>query len=51
MGVDVSECTVDEVCVDEENKLVTTPAFMYAGQFHEIADGVVKMIDAVFEMI
>ncbi len=27
---------VDEVCVDQENKLVTTPAFMYEGKFHQI---------------
>ena len=42
---------VTEICVDEENKLVTTPAFMFNGQFHEIHDGVVKMVDKVVELI
>ncbi len=42
---------VTEICVDDENKLVTTPAFMFNGQFHEIHDGVVKMVDKVVELI
>ena len=32
----MQEKSVEEVCVDEENKIVTTPAYMYNGQFHEI---------------
>ena len=31
MGADMVECSVDEVCIDEANKIVSTPAFMYAG--------------------
>ena len=42
---------VSEVCVDADNKLVTTPAFMYNGAFHEIHDGVVKMVEKVIELI
>ena len=42
---------VDEICVDEENKIVTTPAFMFNGSFFEIHDGVVKMVKKVVEMI
>ncbi len=30
------EKEVDEVCVDEKNRLVSTPAFMYDGKFHQI---------------
>jgi enhancing lycopene biosynthesis protein 2 len=30
---------------------VTTPAFMFAGQFHEIHDGIAKMVDKVVELI
>ncbi len=41
---------VTDVCVDEENKLVTTPAYMYNGAFHEIHDGVVKMVEKVLEL-
>ena len=42
---------VSDVCVDADNKLVTTPAFMYNGAFHEIHDGVVKMVEKVIELI
>ena len=28
--------SVAEVCIDETNRLVSTPAYMYNGQFHEI---------------
>ena len=51
MGAEVEECTVDAVCVDEDNKIVTTPAFMYEGKFHEIFDGVEAMVKTVVDMI
>ena len=50
-GAVVEEMDVSEVCVDADNKLVTTPAFMYSGAFHEIHDGVVKMVEKVIELI
>ena len=43
-GAEMIEMDVGEVLVDETNKLVTTPAYMYNGKFHEIQDGVTKMI-------
>ncbi len=51
MGAEVEEAGVDEVCVDKDNKLVTTPAFMYEGQFHEIFDGVNQMIEEMLKLI
>ena len=45
------EVGVDEVHVDEENKIVTSPAFMYDGKFHEVFDGIQKMVEKVVEMI
>ena len=42
---------VDEVCVDAENKIVTTPAYMYNGKFHEIQDGVTSMVNELLKMI
>ncbi|KAA0189615.1 hypothetical protein HAZT_HAZT007253 [Hyalella azteca] len=51
MGADVVEKAVDEVLVDEKNKVVTTPAFMYEGKFHEIHDGVGKMVAAVLALL
>ena len=50
MGADVVECGVNEVCVDEANKIVTTPAFMYEGEFHEIHDGINKMVNTLLGM-
>lgn len=51
MGANVQEKSVDEILVDEQNKIVTTPAFMYEGKFHEIQDGVGKMVTSVLSMI
>ncbi len=51
MGAEVVEAAVDEVCVDETNLLVSTPAFMYDGAFHEIQDGVTKMIQHLFKLL
>ena len=45
------EKNVDEVCVDSENKIVTTPAYMYNGKFHEIQDGVTTMITELLKLL
>jgi len=50
-GVEHQPKNVDEICVDEEYKLVTTPAYMYDGQFHEIFDGVAKMVEQTLALI
>jgi len=42
---------VEEVCIDKDNKLVTTPAFMYNGQFHEIQDGVSLMVRELLDIV
>eukprot|EP01064_Diplonema_japonicum_P009377 TRINITY_DN16870_c0_g1_i1.p1 TRINITY_DN16870_c0_g1~~TRINITY_DN16870_c0_g1_i1.p1 ORF type:complete len:251 (+),score=70.30 TRINITY_DN16870_c0_g1_i1:59-754(+) len=39
-----SDCDVDEVCVDEANRLVTTPAYMKNAAPHEVHDSVNNMI-------
>jgi len=44
-GANVELKNVDEVCIDSGNKIITSPAFMYNGKFHEIQGGVTKMID------
>jgi len=51
MGAVMVEKEVNEVVVDEANKVVTTPAYMFDGQFHQIQDGVSKMVDKVLKMI
>ena len=42
---------VHEVCIDEKNKIITSPAFMYNGKFHEIQDGVSNFINQLLKMI
>jgi len=42
---------VNEVCVDEDNKIVTTPAYMCETEVHEIHDGVASMVGAVLKLI
>ena len=51
MGANVVEKAVDEVVVDEANKVLTAPAYMYEGKFHEIQDSVSKMISALLVML
>jgi len=50
-GANLESKTVDEVCVDADNKIVTTPAYMYNGKFHEIQDGVGNMVQELMKMI
>ena len=42
---------VDEVCIDEKNKIVTSPAYMFDGKFHEIHDGVTKMVQQIVNIM
>lgn len=49
-GATLVESDVSEVVIDDENKIVTTPAYMYNGKFHEIQDGVSKMIAELVKM-
>jgi len=50
-GANMELKEVEEVCVDAENKIVTTPAFMYNGQFHQIQDGVSDMVKELLKMV
>jgi len=43
--------TINEVHIDEKNKLVTTPAFMVETNLYEIHDGVANMVKEVLKMI
>jgi hypothetical protein len=36
--------------VDAKNRIVTTPAFMFNGKFHQIQDGVSSMIKEMFKL-
>lgn len=43
-------CRIDEVCVDERNRVVTTPCYMYDARISEIAAGASKLVAALLRM-
>lgn len=51
MGAVHVECPVEAACVDEQHKLVTTPAYMLAGRIGEAYAGIGKLVDHVLAMV
>jgi len=51
MGGKHVECPVREFVVDEQNKLISSPAYMLAGSISEAADGIEKTVKALIEMM
>lgn len=51
MGAETQECDINEICVDQHHRVVTTPAFMKNASFHEVYDGVGLMVEKVIQMI
>lgn len=49
-GAQHQVCAVDDVVVDRDNKLVTTPAYMSAGRISEAAAGINKLVDEVLAL-
>ena len=47
MGAEHVPCPVDDIVVDEENKVVTTPAYMLAQNIAEAATGIEKLVSRV----
>ena len=45
------DCKADEVIVDEENRIVTTPAYMEAKCINEVALGIEKLVSQVLSLI
>ena len=50
MGGQHQACAVDQIVVDSENKVVTTPAYMLAGSISEAGAGINKLVDKVLQM-
>jgi enhancing lycopene biosynthesis protein 2 len=50
MGAVHVEAAVEDIVVDEQHRLVTTPAYMLAGSISEAASGINKLVDRVLEM-
>lgn len=51
MGGKHVACPVEETVIDTERKLVTTPAYMLAGNIAEAAKGIGRLVDEVVAMI
>ena len=50
-GAVMEEKNVTEVCVDEKNRIVTTPAYMLAHSIKEVCEGADNMIKAMVSLI
>ncbi|AJF05693.1 isoprenoid biosynthesis glyoxalase ElbB [Geoalkalibacter subterraneus] len=50
MGAQHVQCPVNEFVVDEENKIISTPAYMLAGRISEAAEGIEKTVQALLKM-
>ncbi|GHE22318.1 isoprenoid biosynthesis glyoxalase ElbB [Halomonas urumqiensis] len=44
-------CSVEDIVVDFENRVVTTPAYMLATRISEAATGIFKLVDRIDEMM
>lgn len=51
MGSTHIECPVDDFIVDEEKKIVTTPAYMLAQDITETAAGIEKLVVKIVSMV
>ncbi|XWJ92986.1 isoprenoid biosynthesis glyoxalase ElbB [Phytobacter ursingii] len=50
MGAEHVPCPVDDIVVDEDNKVVTTPAYMLAQNIAEAATGIEKLVSRVLAL-
>lgn len=50
MGAVHVDCDVRNAVVDEDNKVVTTAAYMLAGNISEAAEGIEKLVDMIIGM-
>ena len=44
-------CAVDDFTIDEENKIVSTPAYMLAGRISEAASGIEKLVQKILAWV
>jgi enhancing lycopene biosynthesis protein 2 len=51
MGAEHMGCPVDDFVVDEQAKIVTTPAYMLAHNIRECADGIEKLVVEVLRLV
>ena len=51
MGINTIEVGAEEIVVDKENKIVTTPAYVEAKSINEAFIGIEKLVNKVLDMI
>lgn len=51
MGSVHISCLVEDIVVDKDNKIVSTPAYMLAGKISEAAEGIEKLVKEVLTMV
>lgn len=51
MGVKHTVCKVNEIKVDKNNKIVTTPAYMLGPGIKEVASGIEKLVKEILAML
>ncbi|KAF6199656.1 hypothetical protein GE061_005954 [Apolygus lucorum] len=51
MGAVLEFKGVNEISIDRENNIYSTPAYMYNGKFHEVDDGIGNMIKYMMVML
>ena len=50
-GAHHTDCAVTEINVDEENRIVSTPAYMYDAPLADVATGIESLVDRVLSMV
>jgi enhancing lycopene biosynthesis protein 2 len=50
MGSKHQDRPTEEICVDEDNRIVSTPAYMSAQRVHQVYEGIGKLVDKVLEL-
>jgi len=50
MGLEHVNCSVDDVVIDKSNKVISTPAYMLAGDISEAAQGINKLVEKLLAM-
>ncbi len=50
MGAENQAASVNEIVVDDKNKIVTTPAYMLGPNIANVAEGIEKLVNKVMEM-
>ena len=51
MGAHHQICDTTEVCIDEENRVVTTPCYMLAKSIKEVATGTQNLVHAMIDLL